>query len=71
MAPGCEHFCSNDRPLVMVLKISQDQPAGERLIIMPFDDVRLISYLASEFRTEFAAHPPPGLPLSIRFARLT
>lgn len=71
MAPGCEQFCSNDLPLVTVLKLVQDQPAAEPLLVALFDDGNLVSFSAPNSRTELAAHPPPGLPLSIRFARLT
>lgn len=71
MAPGCEQFCSNDLPLVTVLKLVQDQPAEQPLVIAAFDPVGVVSRFAPGLRAAVAAHPPPGPPISIRFARLT
>lgn len=71
MAPGCEDFCANDLPLVTVLKLVQDQPGGEPLVIAAFNPVRLVSHSASGLRAVILVPPPPDLPVSLRFSRLT
>jgi hypothetical protein len=33
LAPGCDEFCSNDVPMLSVLKLVHDQPAGQPLVL--------------------------------------
>jgi hypothetical protein len=71
MAPGCEDFCSNDLPLFSVLKLVQDQPAGQPLVLATRHDLGLRPIFAPNLRLARNAHPPPGVPFSLRFVRLT
>ncbi len=71
MTPGCEHFCSIDLPLFSVLKLVQDQPAAQPLVLATREDLGLRSISAPNLRLARNAHPPPGVPFSLRFVRLT
>lgn len=71
MAPGCEDFCSNDLPLFSVLKLVQDQPAGQPIVLATRHDLGLRPISAPNLRLARNAHPPPGVPFSLRFVRLT
>ena len=70
MAPGCEEFCSNDVPLLGVLQLVQDQPAGQPLVVATPPDLGFLPISAPALRSARPAHPPPGVPLSLRTVRL-
>ena len=71
MASDCEECCSNDVPLLSVLKIVQEQPAGQPLVIATHHDLGFLPISASVLRLARTAHPPPGVPFSLRSVRLT
>ena len=71
MGPGCENFCSNDLPLFSVLQLVQDQPAGQPLVLATRHDLGSRPTSAPNLRLARNAHPPPGVPYSLRFVRLT
>jgi len=71
MAPGCENFCSIDLPLFSVLQLVQDQPAGQPLVLATRHDLGSRPISALNLRFARYAHPPPGVPYSLRFVRLT
>ena len=71
MAPGCEKFCSNDLPLFSVLRLVQDQPAGQPLVLATRHDLGSRPISAPNLRLARNAHPPPGAPYFLRFVRLT
>ena len=69
--PGCEQFCSNDLPLVSVLQMVQDPPAGHPLMLAANHSLGFLPISVSRLRSARTAHPPPGVPLSLRTVRLT
>lgn len=71
VAPGCDEFCSNDVPLLSVLKLAQDQPAGQPLVLATHYYVGVLPISAPILRVARIAHPPPGVPFSLRTVRLT
>jgi hypothetical protein len=71
MASDCEECCSNDVPLLSVLKLVQEQPAGQPLVIATHHDLGFLPISASVLRLARTAHPPPGVPFSLRSVRLT
>ena len=71
MAPGCYEFCSNDVPMLSVLQLVQDQPAGQPLALATYHHLGVLPISASVLRLTRAAHPPPGVPFSLRTVRLT
>jgi hypothetical protein len=71
MAPGCDEFCSNDIPMLSVLKLVQDQPAGQSLTLATHYYVGVLPISAPFLRVARTAHPPPGVPFSLRTVRLT
>lgn len=70
-APGCDEFCSNDVPLVSVLKLVQDQPAGQPLVIASRHYLGILPISAPAPCMARNAHAPPGVPFSLRTVRLT
>jgi hypothetical protein len=71
MAPGCDEFCSNDLPLLSVLQLVQEQPAGQPLVVATHHDLGFLPISASSLRLAQTAQPPPGVPFSRRTVRLT
>lgn len=70
-APGCDDFCSNDVPMVSVLKLVQDPPAGQPLILAAHTEFGVLPISASVVRPTRTAHPAPGVPPFLRTVRLT
>ena len=70
-ALGCEEFCSNDVPLLGVLQLVQEPPAGLALLVATHHDFGFLPISAPELRLARGAHPPPGVPFSLRIVRLT
>jgi len=70
-APGCDEFCSNDVPLLGVLKLVQDQRAGQSLTLATHYYVGVLPISAPVLRMVRTSHPPPGLPFPLRTVRLT
>jgi hypothetical protein len=68
---GCDEFCSNDIPLFSVLKLVQDQPAGQPLALDSRYNVGVLPISAPALRPAQTAHPPPGVPFLLRTVRLT
>jgi hypothetical protein len=70
-APGCEELCSNDVPLLGVLQLVQEPPAGLALLVATHHDFGFLPTSAPELRQARGAHPPPGVPFFLRIVRLT
>ena len=69
--PGCDEFCSKDLPLFSVLTLVQDQAAGQPLVLATRHALGSRPISAPTLRWARNAHPPPGVPYSLRFVRLT
>jgi hypothetical protein len=70
MAPGCDEFCSNDVPMLSVLKLVQDQPAGQSLALATHYHLGVLPISAPALLLARTAHPLPGVPFSLRIVRL-
>jgi hypothetical protein len=70
-APACEVFCSNDVPLLGVLHLVQEPPAGLALLVATHHDFGCLPTSAPALRLARGAHPPPGVPFALRIVRLT
>jgi len=70
-APACEEFCSSDLPLLGVLQLVQDTPAGQPLVVATHHDLGFLPISAPVHRLARTAHPSPGVPFSLRIVRLT
>ena len=71
MAPGCDEFCSNDLPVLRVVQLVQDQPAGQPLLVATRRDLGFLPIFAPALRLARTAHPSPGVPFALRVVRLT
>lgn len=71
LAPSCDDCCSNDVPMLGVLKLIQDPPAGEPLVLAAHHDAGVLPVSASFVRRPRTAHPSPGVPFFLRTVRLT
>ena len=71
VAPGGAEFCSNDVPMLSVLQLVQEQPAGQPLVIETHLDLGFLPISAPILRLARTAHPSPGVPFSLRIVRLT
>ena len=69
--PGCDDFCSNDVPMLSVLKLVQDPPAGQPLVLAAHHELGVLPIFASVVRRAWTAHPSPGVPFFLRAVRLT
>jgi hypothetical protein len=70
MATDCDEFCSNDVPLLSVLQLVQEQPAGQPLVIATHHDLGFLPISAPALRLARTAHPSLGVPFSLRIVRL-
>ena len=70
-APGCDEFCSNDVPLLGVLQLVQEPPAGQPLVLATHHYLGVLPTSAPVLRLARTAHPPPGVPFLLRTVRLT
>lgn len=71
MTPGSEEFCSNDVPMLSMLKLVQDQPAGQPLVLAAHYCLGVLPISAPVLRLAQNAHPPLGVPFFLRTVRLT
>jgi hypothetical protein len=71
MAADCDEFCSNDVPLLSVLQVVQEQPAGQPLVVATHHNLGFLPISAPVLRLARTAHPSPGVPFSLRIVRLT
>jgi hypothetical protein len=74
MAPGCEEFYSiysKDLPLVGVVQLLQDMPAGQPLFVATHHKLGVLPISAPFLRLARTAHPSPGVPFFLRIVRLT
>ena len=71
IAPGCDEFCSNDVPILSMLKLVQDQSTGQPLILASHHRLGVLPSAASVLRLAQTTHPPPGAPFFLRIVRLT
>jgi hypothetical protein len=69
--PVCDEFCSNDIPIVGVLKLVQDAPAGEPLVIATHETLGVLPSSARMSRLARSTHPPPDTSFFLRIVRLT
>ncbi len=70
-APDCEEFCGNDIPLVGVLQLVQDAPAGQPLVVATHHKLGVLPISAPLLRSAGTALPAPGVPFVLRIVRLT
>lgn len=70
LAADCDEFCSNDVPLLGVLQLVQEQPAGQPLVVATHHDLGFVPTSAPVLRLARTAHPSPGVPFSLRIVRL-
>jgi hypothetical protein len=66
---ACQHYCDGDTPLLSQLKLVQDQPAGQPLLVAVFNDFPPLAP-ASVVPVGYLAHPPPDVPILLRTQRL-
>ena len=66
---GCQKFCNDDTPLFSKLKLVQDQPAGQPLLVASVSPVLSLAP-ALAVPAVYLAHPPPDVPLLLRSLRL-
>jgi hypothetical protein len=71
MGADCDEFCSNDVPLLSVLQVVQEQPAGQPLVVATHHNLGFLPISAPVLRLARTAHPSPGVPFSLRIVRLT
>jgi hypothetical protein len=71
MAPGGEHFCSNDLALLAVLQQVQKQHAEKPPDLAAHHDLGFLPNSAPILRLARTAHPSPGVPFSLGIVRLT
>ena len=71
MAADCDEFCKNDVPLLSVLQVVQEQPAGQPLVVATRYNLGFLPISAPVLRLARTAHPSPGVPFSLRIVRLT
>ncbi len=69
--PGCDEFCSNDLPLLGMLQLVQDTPAGQPLVVATHHKLGVLPISAPLLRLARSVHPSPGVPFSLRIVRLT
>jgi hypothetical protein len=69
--PDCDEFCNNDVPLVGVLKLVQDQPPGQPIVLHSRYNFGVLPSFVHALRFAQHAHPPPGVPFLLRTVRLT
>lgn len=67
--PDCAQFCNDDLPLFAKLKLVQDLPAAQPLLVTPFDVPAAVDPSTRVVPTHLA-HPPPDVPLYLRSLRL-
>ena len=70
-APGCDEFCSNDIPLLSVLRLAQGPLAGQPLVVAAHYDLGIQPASAPAFRLAWTARPSPGASFFLRIVRLT
>jgi len=68
---GCDEHCSNDVPLLGVLKSVQEPPAGQAPVAATHHDLGFLPIPAPALRLARTAHRAPGVPFSLRIVRLT
>jgi len=66
---GCQQFCNIDAPLYSKLKLVQDQPAGQPLLVASVS-ILLSPVPVSAVPVVLLAHPPPDVPILLRSLRL-
>lgn len=71
IAPGCDEFCSNDVPVLRVVKLVQVQPAEQPLILALHHSFGVLPISTPVLFLAWNAHPPPGVPFFRRSVRLT
>jgi len=71
MAADCDEFCSHDVPLLNVLQVVQEQPAGQPLVVATHHNLGFLPIFAPLPRLARSAHPSPGVPFSLRIVSLT
>jgi hypothetical protein len=67
----CEKFCNDDIPVIAKLQSVADPPAGHPLVLASLHGRTFASIPESALHPALAAHPRPGVPLSLRVVRLT
>jgi hypothetical protein len=70
-ASGRDEFCGHDLPLLGMLQLVQEPPAGLPLVVAPHHDLGLLPISAPVLRLARTAHRSPGVPFSLGIVRLT
>lgn len=65
----CAKFCNDDLPLFAKLKLVQELPAVQPLLVTAFETPVAVDPIARVVPTHLA-HPPPDVPLYLRSLRL-
>jgi hypothetical protein len=68
-SPDCRRFCNDDLPLFGKLRLVQDPPAGEPLLIATATRLELTSPMAARVSLP-APRAPPDIPILLRSLRL-
>lgn len=71
IAPACDEFCSNDVPMLRVVKLVQVQPAGQPLILAIHQYLGVLPISTPVLCLARNAHPLRGAPFYLRSVRLT
>jgi hypothetical protein len=71
LAADCDEICSNDVPLLGVLQMVQEQPAGQPLVVATHHRLGVLPSAAPVLRLARTAYPPPVVSFSSRIVRLT
>jgi hypothetical protein len=69
-SPDCRQLCNLDTPLLSKLRLVQDQPAGQPLLVASVSTALLSPVPVSVVRMVYLAHPPPDVPVLLRSLRL-
>ena len=71
MAPDCDEHFGASLPLPSLVQRTQEQPAGEPLVVATDHYPGFLPISAPVLRPAWTAHPSPGVPFSLRIVRLT
>lgn len=67
--PDCAQFCNDDLPLFAKLKLVQDLPSAQPLLVAALE-VFVAADPSTRVVPTHLAHPPPDVPLYLRSLRL-
>ena len=68
-SPSCDKFCADDFPLLAKLKVVQDPPTGQALLVPTLVGESFQTAVAPVPSLLRSLDPPPAIAVSIRFVR--